>query len=146
MFSWFIFPKQVRKFITHYSLLITDYSEYKHPDHNCVLFDFIAEKVTASPKIRRTIYDTKFCRIPQQVSIAPDNTVPITSANADETTDLCNRYFNSVFLKEIEGIYRPVSPLSNEINSEITLEPCEVRIVLNNLNPNKASGPERMCL
>jgi hypothetical protein len=28
----FIFPKQVRKFITHYSLLITHYSEYKHPD------------------------------------------------------------------------------------------------------------------
>jgi hypothetical protein len=26
MFSWFIFPKQVRKFITHYSLLITHYS------------------------------------------------------------------------------------------------------------------------
>jgi hypothetical protein len=39
MFSWFIFPKQVRKFITHYSflithysLLITHYSEYKHPN------------------------------------------------------------------------------------------------------------------
>ena len=31
MFSWFIFPKQVRKCITHYSLLVTHYSEYKHP-------------------------------------------------------------------------------------------------------------------
>jgi hypothetical protein len=28
-------------------------------DHNCVRFDFIAEKVTASQKIRRTIYDYK---------------------------------------------------------------------------------------
>jgi hypothetical protein len=35
-------------------------SEYNlSSDHNCVLFYFIAEKVTASQKIRRTIYDYK---------------------------------------------------------------------------------------
>ena len=90
---------------------------------------------------------TKFCRIPQQVFIATDITVPsvrITSTNADETTDLFNPYFNSVFLKETEEICCPVSPLSNETISDITLEPCEVRVVLNNMNPNKASGPDKI--
>ena len=90
---------------------------------------------------------TKFCRIPQQVSIATDNIVPsvrITSTSADETADLYNRYFNSVFMKETEEICRPVSPLSNETISEITLEQCELRVVLNNLNPNQASGPDKI--
>jgi hypothetical protein len=105
----------------------------------------------SKPKRFRSFFktSTKFCRIPQQVSIATDNIVPsvrITSTNADETADLFNRYFNSVFLKETEEIYRPVSPLSNETMSEITLEPCEVRIVLNNLNPNKASGPDKISI
>ena len=54
---------------------------------------------------------TKFFRIQQQVSLATDNTVPsvrITSTNADETADLFNRYFNSVFLKETEEIYHRI--------------------------------------
>ena len=34
--------------------------------------------------------------------------------------------------------------MSNETISEITLEPCEVRVVRNNLNPNKASGPDKI--
>jgi hypothetical protein len=49
-----------------------------------------------------------------------------------------------VFLKETEEICCPVSPLSNETILEITLEPCKVRVVLNNLNPNKASGPDKI--
>ena len=49
-----------------------------------------------------------------------------------------------MFLKETEEICCPVSPLSNETISDITLEPCEVRVVLNNMNPNKASGPDKI--
>jgi hypothetical protein len=98
------------------------------------VFASMSKSLYSKPKRFWSLFktSTKFCRIPQ-VSIATDNTVPsvrITSTNADETADLFNRYFNSVFFKETEEIYRPVSPLSNEIISEITLEPCEVIIII----------------
>ena len=87
---------------------------------------------------------TKSCRIPQQVSSANGtNSSRTSSRNAQETANLFNYYFNSVFLKKSEN-YHPVPPVSNESITEIILEQCEVRNALNSLNPNKAFGPDNI--
>ena len=88
---------------------------------------------------------TKSCRIPQQVSSANGtNSWRTSSRNAQETANLFNYYFNSVFLKKSDENYHPVPPVSNESITEIILEQCEVRNALNSLNPNKAFGPDNI--
>ena len=75
---------------------------------------------------------TKSCRIPQQVSSANGTSSSRTSSrNAQETANLFNYYFNSVFLKESDENYHPVPPVSNDtVDHTILLsklESCGVR-------------------
>ncbi|CAB4036157.1 Hypothetical predicted protein [Paramuricea clavata] len=119
---------------------IIDSSTYNlFSDHKCILFEF-TQKLPASRKIRRTTYDYKRADF-EGMNRALET---FDSSNAQETANLFNYYFNSVFLKESDENYHPVPPVSNESITEIILEQCEVRNALNSLNPNKAFGPDNI--
>ena len=110
-------------------------------------FASMSKSLYSNPKRFLSFFKTttKSCRIPQQVSTTNGtNSSRTSSRNAQETANLFNYYFNSMFLKESDENYHPVPPVSNESITEIILKQCEVRNALNNLNPNKAFGPDNI--
>lgn len=109
-------------------------------------FASLSESLYSNPKRFWSFFktSTKTDRIPTQVSIATDTSSRISSSSAVDNANLFNRYFNSVFLEDSGDTYSPLPLLSNETITEIILEPSEVYSALYNLNPSKASGPDKI--
>ena len=111
-------------------------------------FESLSVSMTSNPKLFWSFFktSTKSSRIPQHVSI-PTNDAEIPrlfSSTSKQAADMFNEYFNSVFLKESDDKPITITPFSDEIISDIVLDPNEVFQVLYNLDPNKASGPDNI--